>query len=143
MNLTAILVLVSCAATGGTVWVAQDWRYGAKEKERVEQQLELQRYAAKSAIIQQRTVIAAQNEAQARARALRLDADGSRAALVGLYNAADAAMRAAAASHDACLVRADSFRIVLNQCGEAYQELGAVAGRHASDVKTLTDAWPR
>ena len=135
------LIAASLAATGA--WKVQEWRFDAKEKERAEQQLESERNAATAAIRRSEAIIEAQNEAQSRLRRLRLDADGARAALVGLSNATDQALRDAAASHDACTVRAAAFSQLLNQCGAAYQELGAVADRHASDVQTIMAAWPK
>lgn len=120
-----------------------EWRMDAKEKEHVEQILDAERRAAAKAIRNQETVIAAQSEAARRAADLRRDAAGSRAALVGLSSSADQALRDAATSHAACTERAAAISQLLNQCGSAYQELGAIADRHASDVKTLMDAWPK
>lgn len=134
-------IAAALAATGA--WKVQQWRFDAKEKERVEQELNDERVRAATQIRREEAVIVAQNQAQARARSLRMDADGSRAALVGLSSSADQALRDAATSHAACTERAAAIRVVLDQCGGAYQELGAIADRHASDVKTLMDAWPR
>lgn len=137
---TAILAAV-LSATG--TWKVQQWRMDAKEKEHVEQILDAERRAAAKALRNQETVIAAQSEAARRAADLRRDAAGSRDALVGLSHATDQTLRDAAASHAACTERAAAIRVVLDQCGGAYQELGAIADRHASDVKTLMDAWPK
>lgn len=135
--------LISAALTATGVWKLQEWRHGSIEKDRIEQALADQRLQAKATLRREETVIAAQNEAQARLRSLRLDSDGSRAALVGLSHATDQALRDAATSYDACLVRTRSISELLNQCGTAHQELGAIADRHASDVQTLIDAWPK
>jgi hypothetical protein len=43
----AIVALVSAMAAGLGTWRVQDWRYAAKEKERLEQQAEARRIAAK------------------------------------------------------------------------------------------------
>ena len=37
---------------------------------------------------------------------------------------------------------ATTLAAVLDSCQGRYTELAAIADRHASDVKTLTDAWP-
>lgn len=140
-HVAAALLAAAIAATGA--WKVQDWRFSVKEKERVEQELNDERVRAATQIRREEAVIVAQNQAQARARSLRMDADGSRAALVGLSSSADQALRDAATSHAACTERAAAIRVVLDQCGAAYQELGTVADRHASDVRTLTEAWPR
>lgn len=143
MNPQLIIAALIAVAGFGTAWKVQDWRYNAKEKERAEQQLEAQRMVAAASRRQREDVIAAQNEAQVRANRLRMDAAGSRAALIGLSNATEQAMRDAALSHAACTERAHTIGVVLNQCAGAYQELGAVADRHASDVQTLIGAWPK
>lgn len=143
MNLQLIIAAVIAASSFAGGWTIQSWRYGAKEKARVEQILVDQRLAAATAIRRADNVIQAQSAAANRAADLRRAADGSRAALVSLSHAADSALRAASASHNACLERATAIRVVLDQCGAAYQDLGTVADRHASDVKTLTDAWPK
>ncbi len=135
------LIAASLAATG--VWKVQDWRYGAKEKERAEQQLENERVIARAALRNQERVSEAQSAASNRMVVLRRDADRARAAADGLRIATEQAMRDAATSHAACTERAHTLSVVLNQCGAAYQELGAVADRHASDVQTLMAAWPR
>ena len=135
------LIAASLAATGA--WKVQDWRYNAKEKERAEQQLENERMAARATLRNAENVINAQNDAEVRAAGLRRDAAGAHAALIGLSNATDTALRDASASHDACTVRAAAFSQLLNQCGAAYQELWAVADRHASDVQTIMAAWPK
>ena len=137
---TAILAAV-LSATG--TWKVQQWRMDAKEKEHVEQILDAERRAAAKALRNQETVIAAQSEAARRSADLRRDAAGARAAADGLRSATDQTLRDAAASLDACTVRAAAISQLLNQCGGAYQELGAIADRHASDVKTLMDAWPK
>lgn len=61
---------------------------------------------------------------------------------LNLSHAAEQALRDAATSHSACINRATAIRVVLDQCGAAYQELGTVADRHANDAKTLIEAWP-
>ena len=138
-----IIAAVIAAGGFGAGWKIQSWRYGAKETARVQQTLADQRLAAATAIRRADNVIQAQSAAAGRAADLRRDADGSRAALVSLSQSADAALRAASASHNACLDRAAAIRVVLDQCGAAHQELGERADRHASDVKTLMDAWPK
>ena len=143
MNIQLIIAAVIAASSFLGGWAIQSWRYGAKETARAQQILVDQRLAAATAIRRQDNVIQAQSNAANRAVDLRRAADGSRAALVGLSLAADSALRAASASHNACLDRATAIRVVLDQCGAAYQDLGAVADRHASDVKTLTEAWPK
>lgn len=140
-QLIIALVLTVVGFTGG--WTVQSWRYGVKEAKRAQQQLADERLAAKTAVRRIDNVVEAQSAAVVRERDLRAAAAGSRSALVSLHDAAASALRAASATHAACLDRAAAISVVLDQCGAAYQELGVVADRHASDVRTLVDAWPR
>ena len=135
------LVLTVIGFTGG--WTVQSWRYGAKETKRAEQQLVDQRLAAATTVRRLDNSIQAQNAAVSRNRDLRMAAAGSRDALIGLHDASAAALRESSASLAACTDRATAISVVLDQCGAAYQRLGEKADRHASDVKTLIDAWPR
>jgi len=143
MTAQLIAAAVLALAAFGSAWQIQDWRYGAKEQENAQHQLAAQRQAAATAVRRVDNVIEAQNAAAVRDRGLRIDAAGARTALVGLHAAAADAMRAAAASHDACVDRAAAIGDVLKESTDRYAELGQKADRHASDVKTLTDAWPR
>ena len=135
-------MLIALAAFA-SAWQVQSWRFNAKEKNRVEQTLSDQRLAAAGAIRRADNVIEAQSAATRRMVVLRADADGSRAALISLSGAVEAAMRAAATSHNACLDRATTAGKLLNQCAAQYQDLGERADRHASDVRTLMEAWPK
>ena len=135
------LIAATVAATGA--WKVQDWRYGAKEAEHAEQQLENERLAAKGAIRRQDAVIAAQSAAAVRERNLRNDAAGARSAAISLHDAAAAAMRDASVSHAACTERASALRDVLQASAERYRDLGETCDRHVSDIKTLIESWPK
>ncbi len=135
------LIAATVAATGA--WKVQSWRFDAKEKERVEQQLESERLRAKANLRNAENVITAQNAAAARIRQLMLDAAGARATADGLRTSISTALSRADNDLAACTDTANSIGKLLDQCGTAYQELGAVADGHASDVKTLIDAWPK
>ena len=134
------LIAASLAATGA--WKVQDWRYNAKEKERAEQQLENERMAAKSALRNSENVIAAQNEAQARARRNRLDADGARATADGLRDDIMRTRAEAATSLDACTLRANTLSELFGTVEAAGRGMAEKAGLHASDAQTLMEAWP-
>lgn len=135
------LIAAFIAATGA--WKIQAWRFDSKEKERVEQQLQDQRAQASTAIRRIDNVSQAQSDAAKREVVLRRDADSARGELDGLRLSTDAAIRSASASKDAAIDRAIALGELLNQCGRSYQELGAVADRHVSDIKTLEAAWPK
>ena len=143
MNVQIIIALVIALGGFGSAWKVQDWRYGAKEAERAEQELANQQRAAAAAIRQSEAVIQAQSAATIRVAALRRDADGERSALIGLSHATDAAMRAAAVTHEACVERAATLGELFNTSAKEYTSMAEKAGNHASDVQTLTDAWPK
>lgn len=138
----AAAILAAVVAATGT-WKVQNWRYEAKEKARVEQQLESERLRAKANLRNAENVITAQNAAAARISQLRLDAAGARATADGLRTSISTALSRADNDLAACTDTANTIGKLLDQCGTAYQELGAVADGHASDVKTLIDAWPK
>lgn len=142
MNPQIIIAAVIAVGGFGSAWKLQDWRYGAKETERAEQELANQRLSAAQALRQSQAAFEAQNLSTARAVGLRRDADGVRAALVGLSHATDAAMRAAAVTHEACVERAATLGELFNASAKEYSDVAEKAGRHANDIQTLVAAWP-
>lgn len=143
--MTPQLIVAGVIALGsfGTAWKVQDWRYGAKEAEHAEQQLENERLAAKGAIRRQDAVIAAQSAAAVRERNLRNDAAGARSAAISLHDAAAAAMRDAAVSHAACTERIGAIGELLGTVEEAGRSMAEKADRHALDAGMLVESWPR
>lgn len=135
------LIAAALAATGA--WKVQDWRYGAKEKERVESQLADERLAATARVRREEQIITAQNEAQARARRNRLDAAGSRAAADGLRDDIMRTRAEAATSLDACTLRTNTLSELLGTVEAAGRGMAEKAGLHANDVQTLMEAWPK
>ena len=142
MNLTAIIALVAALVSGLSVYKIQEWRMDSKEKARVEQILVDQRQSAATTIRRQDNVITAQNQAQARLSALRVDAAGTRNELDGLRASTANFVRDAATSQTACLERAATLSKLFIASTNEYSEVAERAGRHASDVQTLVDAWP-
>lgn len=142
--IVAGIIATASAATGfAGAWKIQSWRADAREKQIVEQQLENERLVAKTITRQQTAVIAATDAGAARGIALRRDVDAGRTALVGLHDATAAALRAAESSHAACTERAAALAELSNAMADAGADLAAKAGRHASDVQTLTEGWPK
>jgi len=137
----AALLAAVVAATG--TYKIQSWRYGAKEAEHAEQQLENERLAAKGALRRQDAVIEAQNKAEVRARGLRLDAAGARSAAERLSDEIAATTRAATASKEACLERTNTLGELFKDSANAYRDVAEKADRHASDAQRLSDAWPQ
>lgn len=86
----------------------------------------------------------AENEANQRETALRAAAAAAERANRGLRD--DLARIAAGmptASADACRQTALAALAVFGHCADEYRSLAEVADRHASDVRTLTEAWPK
>lgn len=147
MNIQLVIataVTAAVAATSfGSAWQIQSWRYAAKEAQHEKQKLADVQQSAAATIRRADNVIAAQDAAQTRARGLRVDAAGARDALVSLHDAAASALQAASATHAACVERANALSVALGTMADAGGEVAAQADRHASDAKTLMDAWPR
>ena len=142
MNLSIVFIF-SAALSFGAGWQVQNWRFGAKEKEHETQrisELEQQRLAD---TVQLAKLGAVQKAAETRALALRRAADNARAESIGLRDAIATLSRQPVTEATASNQRAFAIGELLAECGDKYQALGAVADRHASDVKTLSEAWPQ
>ena len=139
--LLAALISSGIAFYGG--WSVNQWRCESDQKQAIEAAAVAQREL--HAVEQKRSngVIAAQNVARTRETALRRDADSARNALDSLRTQSDAALQSARSSHDACIVTANAQAVVQSQCTTELQTLARDADGHASDAKTLMDAWPR
>lgn len=135
--------LIAALVAGAGAWQTQNWRYAAKEKERVDAQAETDRLAYKSRLQQQDRVIVAQNQAAARAVAAKAADLAAGAAIDRLRDESAKSLDAARVSHEACIANATTLRTVFDACTAEYREMGAAAQGHADDVKTLSAAWPR
>lgn len=143
MNPLILSALISAVLASSSAWKIQSWRYAAKEKARVEQILVEQRELRVLENRRYSAAAAAQDAAVGRSIDLRRAADGSRAALISLHDAAATALREADASHTACTQRAAALSGLLIDSATKYRDLGEKASRHVSDIKTLIDAWPK
>ena len=86
----------------------------------------------------------AQNAATERETKLRADYAAAHAAALGLRDTlATRRERLPAASADACRQTSAAALDVLGECSATVERLATAADGHASDVKTLTDAWPK
>lgn len=128
----------------GTAWKTQDWRYGAKEKERAELQIAVDRESRTLERKRSENIIDAQNSARVRDVALRRDAGLARAESDGLRDDLATLRRQLPGLADDAIRRyADASSIVFADCSRQYQEVAGAASGHASDVKTLEDAWSK
>jgi len=145
-HVAAAILAALIAFTGG--WKVQGWRLGEQINQIKTDQLEAVNTAVREARATESrrftNVQEAQNAAQKRAQTARLDADRARTELDRLRDEL-AATRGGVPGEStaACTQRADAAADVLAQCGAAYQDLAAIADRHASDARTLIEAWPK
>lgn len=154
MNLTLITHLVAAGVAAAAAWVFQDARMDAAVADvRLEQSNAEVRAAGelvrsvKQARADERainkTYVEALNAARTRETLLRTEVDHLRLVSDGLRNQnADAARRLAAAPPSAVLEYATALGVVFNDCRAAYGELVPKADGHASDARTLREAWP-
>jgi Skp family chaperone for outer membrane proteins len=85
----------------------------------------------------------AQNEAAQREKTLRAAADNARAAAGGMRDTlADLQHRLPDITAAACRQTADTALAVLSECTDKYQRVAEAADGHASDARTLMEAWP-
>jgi uncharacterized protein YgfB (UPF0149 family) len=89
-------------------------------------------------------VIEAQNEAKQREARLRAAAAAAGNESDSLRHDLDQVRdQLATATRDAAVERAAAVSAVLADCSRKYQGMAAKADAHASDVRTLMDAWPK
>lgn len=147
MNLSLITHLVVALAAAAGVWVFQDARMDAAVADvRLEQSNErldavTQARADERAIT--KTYQGALNAARTREAHLRTELDHLHRASDELRGQnADAARRLAAAPPAAVLEYALALGAVFEDCRAAYAGMVEKAEGHASDVRTLREAWP-
>ena len=142
----AALLGASIAAVGA--YKVQDWRYTGQINQIKAAQAEAVNTATREARAQEsarfKGVQDAQAAAQTRAIAARRDADAARGELDRMRDTLSATRGGVPGeSTAACTQRADAAADVLSQCATAYLDLAAIADRHASDARTLIEAWPK
>ncbi len=144
------LILAACGGAW-VAWVAQGFRLDDLEhdfagyKTQVAQQAVEARQAAlkqKEQWIKEKED--AEQKAAEREAALRTERDR---ALAGARRLRDdiAALRTRLpnATPSACIATADAIAGLLDQCQQEYRAMAEIADGHASDVQTLTEAWPQ
>ena len=144
----AAAIIIAAALAGWAGWSVQGWRMGEQIAALKTAQAEAVNTATREARAQEskrfQGVQDAQAAAQTRAVAARRDADAARSELDRLRGTLSIARGGVPGeSAAACAQRADAAGDVLGQCAAAYSDLAAVADRHASDARTLIEAWPK
>lgn len=144
----AAAAMLGAAIAAAGVYKVQDWRYTGQIEAIKAAQAEAINTATREARATESrrfsTLQEAQNAAQTRAQVARRDADRARSELDRLRNTLSSTRGGVPGeSVAACAVRADAASDVLAQCATAYLDLAGAADRHASDARTLIEAWPK
>lgn len=154
MSLTLITHLAAAAVAAAGVWAFQDARMDAAVAEVRLEMAGAQVQAAgekvqsvKQARAEERAInknyVEALNAARTREALLRTEIDHLRRVSDSLRDQnADAARRLAAAPPGAVLEYATALGAVFEDCRAAYGDMAEKAAGHASDVRTLREAWP-
>ena len=151
MNLMLIKAIAAVALVSGLIFA---WNWHIKHEQNIGYQKAVAEYnvkllAAKEAADQREQELSAQvQEAQANGLK-REETIKALAAAVGkssdsLRNTANAIrLGLPHATVEAARTAADAFATVFSECQGRYGELAAKADGHASDVRTLEEAWPQ
>ena len=143
-----LAAIIAAALAGWAGWSVQGWRLGEQINQMKAAQQEAVATATREARAQEskrfQGVHDAESAAKTRAVAARRDADAARGELDRLrQHVATTAGGVPGEPPGACVARADAAGDVLGQCAAAYLDLAAIADRHASDARTLIEAWPK
>ena len=143
MNFTLILSAITAAAGFGLAWNLQAHQITKMELTHANERIATAR--ASRAALERTTgaVIKAQNDAQARVAVIKRNADSLRANADGLRDDLDTTMRAAATSIDACNRYSAAVSRLFVESVEASRSLAQACDGHVSDIRTLTEAWPK
>ena len=137
-----LIAAIIAAASFGTAWRIQDWRFDAKEKTHAEQKLAQVQHSAAVQIRRADNVIVAQNAATSRAVALRTDRDRAYSELERLRDTL-ANMPRASATASTCAESGSKRNVVLLECLASYEALARDADLWKNDALMLRDAWPK
>lgn len=143
-----LVAIVLCIAAGAGGWSQGASHIQAKwDKERAELAqagLKAEQEARETERQYQKQLQEAQHAANTRVQKIRADADSARAAADILRDSIAAiAGQLPAATPDASRDTAATSLQVLGECADQYRAVAEAADGHASDVRTLMEAWPR
>jgi len=137
-----IAAAVAASLAWGTAWHIQGTRITQMELTHANERIATQR-AARAALERSLSRLStAQAQAQDRARVGAAELDANAAGLIGLRNTA-ATVRATATDPDASAAYTAAVSELFERCGQELVRVAGHADGHASDVKTLTEAWPQ
>lgn len=145
-HLAAAIVGAAIAAVGA--WQVQSWRYGEQIASTNAEHARQSEASAKRALRMtehyRENADAALRKAEERLAQNKRDADRLRGELDGLRgDLASVPERITSATREAVDQYATTATVVFDQCSRRYSEVAQAATGHASDVKTLMEAWPK
>lgn len=147
MNLTLLAALISAGVAGlagwGTAWTIQGRTIDKLIIEAKDERINQQRAARQAIERATNNVREAQKSASNRAAVLALDADRARGESNGLRESIATAMRANAATLEACTRHAGTLGELLGSCGDRLKDVSADADTWANQAVTLQKAWPK
>ncbi len=143
MNFTLISAAVALACGFGAAWQIRGAQITQLELDYANTRIAQQKTARATIERTTTTLIKAQNNASTRAIEQRRTAALADTEHQRLLNAIADALRDTHTTLDACTERATAIGGLLAECSSSYKELGTKADRHVSDLKTLSEAWPK
>lgn len=140
-----VLLAISIYATGrhyGAAHVRGQWDAAKVEQLAAAAEAESTYRQREQSLIQQ--LQKAQYDAAQREAALRAAADAATDAAGSLrHELTTIRGRLSEATAEACRATAGAALELLGTCADEYRSVAAAADGHASDAKTLSDAWPK
>ena len=143
MRAALAVAALSAAAGFGLAWNLQAHQLTKQDLNHANERMAYQRQAHQVKERQTDAVIAAQNAGAVRAVALKRDAAAAHVAADWLRDDLTAIGSAAASSIDARNRHAATVSELLVESASLNRELAQACDGHASDVRTLMEAWPK
>ena len=141
--IAAVLAAIGFAGGFGTAWKIQAGNINAKEAAHAKQELANVQQSAASDIRRLDNAITAQARATHRAVALRADLDSAHSELGRLGNAINSPVPITCDATSTGAIPATTGNQLLLECAAELTDLAGKADRHASDLRTLIEAWPK
>jgi hypothetical protein len=143
MNIALITSAIAATAGFALAWNLQAHQITKMELTHANERISIQRTARATIERTSNAVIQAQNAAAGRVAVIKRNADSLRVSVDGLRDDLDVTARAAASTIDACNRHAATVSKLLIESATVNRELAQACDGHASDVRTLMEAWPK
>lgn len=146
IELLALLALIASLCFGIHRFLESEQKIGYDRavSEYKEKQIIAEQDARQRETVLRDQIERAQNEATKRNELLRVTTDSTRVMSNSLHDTLSHYSNGMpSASTDTINKSITTLATVLDQCQGKYSEMAGIADRHASDVKTLTDAWQK